>query len=420
MNITPFPLDVLLASQDPMIYVMQTLAFSSREVACVSCLGFYGLYSFPVVINSLFMDSILLLIERFYTAQTWDACNRKFCPYLKRLTEEETKLIVNDLRQQHPETIWLWSSGKPVSRFEPIGLHCSSDLRSRIEIFDKRYRFPRGHSFWTLTPSKSARQRYDFVGTPVVDNRRLQITEDRLIIRGLDEPDEGVYRFGYEYEPGQFATICFFAVYLPDKNREVESEKPFTFSCNALALWPVIQQTPNDNWRTYWSYQPDEKAKMLGMRPKSEMWLSILRVSGFSDGDSDGTENRENNFTELTLFDTEKRRIDEVKYSMSGYYKCIVESKPEGLAARKFITNAIKLSVISPPTLNERFLRWFRENWKGIVGLLTALGILVIIYMISVKIRAGQIASLKILAAEEAAKKRTKLVTAGEIEMKTT
>lgn len=86
------------------------------------------------------------------------------------------------------------------------------------------------------------------------------------------------------------------------------------------------------------------------------MWLSILRVSDFSDGDSDGTENIENNFTELTLFDTEKRRIDEVKYSMSGYYKCIVESKPEGLAVRKFITNAIKLSVTSPPALNERVI----------------------------------------------------------------
>ncbi|VUZ43440.1 unnamed protein product, partial [Hymenolepis diminuta] len=114
-------------------------------------------------------------------------------------------------------------------------------------------------------------------------------------------------RFGYEYEPGQFATICFFAVYLPDKHREVESEKPFTFTCNALALWPVIQQTPNDNWRTYWSYQPDEKAKTLGMKSRNEMWLSVLRVSSFSDGDSDGTESLENNFTELTLFDTEKR-----------------------------------------------------------------------------------------------------------------
>lgn len=100
-----------------------------------------------------------------------------------------------------------------------MGLYCSSNLRSRVEVFDKRHRFPRGRSFWTRTPSKSARQPYDFVGIPVTNDRRLQISGDWLTIQGLDEPDEGVYRFGYEYEPDQFATICFFAVYLQDKLR---------------------------------------------------------------------------------------------------------------------------------------------------------------------------------------------------------
>ncbi|VDO03358.1 unnamed protein product, partial [Rodentolepis nana] len=353
----------------------------------------------------------------------WDSCNRKYCPYLKELTEDETKIIANDLRQQHPEAVWLWTSGKPANRLDPIGLHCSSDLRSRAEIFDKRYRFPRGHSFWTLSRSKSSRQPYYFVGIPVKDTRRLQITEDRLIIRGLDEADEGVYRFGYEYEPGRFATICYFAVYLPNKYRVVESGKPFVFSCNALGLWPVIQQTPEGMWRTYWSYEPDEKAKSLGMKPKSEMWLSVLRVMSFTDDDDDDsntTKKYRSNFTELTLLDTEKRRIDEVKYSMSGRYTCIVEAKHDGLAARKFITNDIYLDVISPPSLNQMVLRWFRTNWKAIVFLLIVLGILTIVYMIAVKVRAGQTATLKKFAAEEEEMKKARLYTAGDIKVKTT
>lgn len=119
-----------------------------------------------------------------------------------------------------------------------------------------------------------------------------------------------------------------------------------------MGLWPIIQQTPFDGWKTYWSYEPDEKAIALGMKARNKIWLSVLEVPFLSEGDL--TAEFENRSTELTLFDTEKRRIDEVEYSMSGHYKCFVESNPEGLKQHKFITNSIKLNVISPPTLNER------------------------------------------------------------------
>ncbi|KAM7538681.1 hypothetical protein Aperf_G00000055164 [Anoplocephala perfoliata] len=295
----------------------------------------------------------------------------------------EEKIIIDDLRRQRPEAPWLWSGGKPAIQFEPVGLHCSPDLRSRVEIFDMRHRFPRGRSFWTRTPSKTARQPYDFVGMPVTDDRRLQITGDWLTIQGLDEADEGVYRFGYEYEPEQFATICFFVVYLQDKLRVVESGRSFTFTCNALGLWPIIQQTPSDGWKTYWSYEPDEKATALGMKPRNKMWFSVLEVPVLSDeGLAAEFENRS---TELSLFETEKRRIDEVEYSMSGHYKCWVENYPEGFSHRKFITNSIKLSVISPPTLNDRFIRWFHHNWKPIIILLVVLAFVVIAYLILIK-----------------------------------
>ncbi len=46
---------------------------------------------------------------------------------------------------------------------------------------------------------------------------RIQISGDRLVIRALTIEDEGVYRFGYEYEPDRFATVCFYIVYLAEK-----------------------------------------------------------------------------------------------------------------------------------------------------------------------------------------------------------
>ena len=270
-------------------------------------------------------------------------------------------LTENDLRLQRPEATWLWSGGVPADRYNPVGLYCSAELRSRVEVYDKRYRFPRARQMWTRSVSRSQYQSYEFVGVRLRDTRRIQISGDRLIIRNLEEVDEGIYRFGYEYEPDQFSTICFFPVYLSDKVRVrfskknykikvVESGDPFTLTCNALGLWPIIQQTPKDNWKTYWKYEPDEKATALGTKPVDELWLTRLKPP-YITNEGDVIINASGEPVVMTLFDTETRRFDAVQYHMSGHYTCVVQSAPKGLEDRHFITNRFKLIVKSPPTV---------------------------------------------------------------------
>ncbi|EUB60760.1 HIV1 enhancer-binding protein 2 [Echinococcus granulosus] len=344
----------------------------------------------------------------------WDACNRKFCPYLKRLTDFEVNITIDDLRLQRPEDAWLWSGGIPSSQHDPVGLHCSPQLRSRTEIYDKRYRFPRARAMWTRSVGRSEYQSYDFVGTPLRANRRLQILRDRLIIRSLDEDDEGVYRYGYEYEPLQFATICFFAVYLSDKVVVIESGKPFKLTCNAKGLWPIIQQTPKDNWKTFWAYRPDAKAASLGTKPIEKLWLVDLKPPRIIE-EEDIFMNTTEGTMVMTLFDTERRQFDAVAYAMSGYYQCIVQNSPKGLGERNFVTNAVQLIVVSPPTLTEKLRKWIVKHWRAIVYLLLTLMVVALFYMLLIRLRAGRVASLRNWEALEEAKKRAKLITAGEI-----
>ncbi|CUT99616.1 titin [Echinococcus multilocularis] len=348
----------------------------------------------------------------------WDACNRKFCPYLKRLTDFEVNITIDDLRLQRPEDAWLWSGGIPSSRHDPVGLHCSPQLRSRTKIYDKRYRFPRARAMWTRSVGRSEYQSYDFVGTPLRANRRLQILRDRLIIRSLDEADEGVYRYGYEYEPLQFATICFFAVYLSDKVAVIESGKPFKLTCNAKGLWPIIQQTPKDNWKTFWAYRPDAKAAALGIKPIKELWLVDLKPPCIME-EEDIFMNTTERTMVMTLFDTERRQFDAVAYAMSGYYQCIVQNSPKGLGERNFVTNAVQLIVVSPPTLTEKLKKWIVKHWRAIVYLLLTLMVVTLFYILLIRLRARRVASLRNWEALEEAKKRAKLITAGEIKVKT-
>ncbi|VDK22351.1 unnamed protein product [Taenia asiatica] len=349
----------------------------------------------------------------------WDACNRKFCPYLKRLTEYEVNITLDDLRLQRPEDAWVWSGGLPASRNDPVGLHCSPQLRSRTEVYDKRYRFPRARAMWTRSVGRSEYQAYDFVGIPLRDSRRLQISRDRLVIRSLDEADEGIYRYGYEYEPLQFATICFFAVYLSDKVVTIESGKPFTLTCNAEGLWPIIQQTPTDNWKTFWTYRPDAKAAALGTKPIEKLWAADLKPPRIMEEEETFANASGEATMVLTLFDTEKRRLDAVAYAMSGYYQCIVQNAPKGLGEHNFVTNALQLLVVSPPTLTERVRRFFTERWIAIVYLLVVLVIVVLLYTLLIRLRANRVASLRTWEALEEEKKRAKLITAGEIKVKT-
>ncbi len=64
----------------------------------------------------------------------------------------------------------------------------------------------------------------------------------------------------------------------------------------------------------------------------------------------------------MTLFDTEYRRLDAVKYEMSGYYQCIISNTRVNMTERRFISNRIHLVVIPPPTMWEIVSRSFDDT----------------------------------------------------------
>uniref|UniRef100_A0A5K3F3K5 Ig-like domain-containing protein n=1 Tax=Mesocestoides corti TaxID=53468 RepID=A0A5K3F3K5_MESCO len=344
----------------------------------------------------------------------WDACNRKFCPYLKRLTDFEEDIIINDLRHQRPEAVWEWSGGMPGSQFDPVGLHCPAELPSRVEIFDKPYRFPRAKAFWTRAVGRSEYQPHDFVGPPLRDTKRIQISGDRLIVRALSAADEAVYRFGYEYEPRHFETVCFFVVYVAEKTRVVSSGKPFTFTCNAEGLWPIVQQTKKDDWKVFWSYTPDPKARELGSKPVGRLWEVNLRVPRLPDAQpTDALTNQ--TAVAMTLFDTERRRLDAVEYAMNGQYQCIIANVRKGMDERRFVTSSVHLVVIAPPTMSEIFATWIRRYWAQIIYVFSTTAIVTLIYMALLKYRANRVASLRSWEADEEKRKNARLITAGEV-----
>ncbi|VEL41688.1 unnamed protein product [Protopolystoma xenopodis] len=55
---------------------------------------------------------------------------------------------------------------------------------------------------------------WEAAGVPVMETERIQLIGDLLILRGLEPKDVKLYRYGYEYEPKRFATVCFFPVFL--------------------------------------------------------------------------------------------------------------------------------------------------------------------------------------------------------------
>ncbi|VDN34773.1 unnamed protein product [Dibothriocephalus latus] len=180
----------------------------------------------------------------------------------------------------------------------------------------------------------------------------------------------------------------------------MRSGDSFNLECNARGLWPVIQQTREDDWTVYWSYEPDVSARALGAKPLEKMWESQIFVP-FIEGDkmfqahkkSDSSE--EKNAVPLTLFDTEQRRIDNVEYNMSGQFVCTVVSKAEGMSERRFITNSIHLTVIPPLTLKESIIEWLKDNQHSVTALFLTLILVIIAYVLLIKRRAKRIASTK-------------------------
>lgn len=55
----------------------------------------------------------------------------------------------------------------------------------------------------------------------------------------------------------------------------------------------------------------------------------------------------------MTLFDTERKRLDSVEYAMSGYYQCVIANSRANMSERRFITSHLHLIVIEPPTMGQ-------------------------------------------------------------------
>lgn len=149
-----------------------------------------------------------------YGSGRWEPCNRNPCPYLKYLKSDEEEILRDDLLMQTSEDTWAWSAGVPAKRFEPVQLRCPSSRASRAKVFDKPGRFPKARAYWTRTIPTTANAPFDEPGIPVHNTKTILVEGDQLTIRSLIAEATGVYRYGYEYEPGYFETVCFFAVYI--------------------------------------------------------------------------------------------------------------------------------------------------------------------------------------------------------------
>lgn len=151
----------------------------------------------------------------------WEPCNRIFCPYSKIISVKETKFIINDLKRQMPKDAWSWSGGIAAAIHSPVHLHCPASRESRKFLFDQPGRFPKAKAYWTKTIPRHIKTRSDYPGKPIETSEFYFVEGDHLTIRMLDENQTGFYRYGYEYEPGFYETVCFFSIYI--KNKKIAS-----------------------------------------------------------------------------------------------------------------------------------------------------------------------------------------------------
>lgn len=154
-------------------------------------------------------------LESIKTGQgRWVPCNRHPCPYLPFLNTDEEKFLLNDLLAQRAEETWAYSGGVPAHLNDPMRLSCPETRESRKEVFDKLGRFPKAKAYWTKDIPVSPHAPHDTPPKPLENKANLLIEGDQLTIRQLTPNETGIYRYGYEYDPGYFETVCFHVVYI--------------------------------------------------------------------------------------------------------------------------------------------------------------------------------------------------------------
>ncbi|CAL8085556.1 unnamed protein product [Calicophoron daubneyi] len=358
----------------------------------------------------------------------WEPCNRHLCPYLKYLQSEEEKLITEDLKLQVSNDTWTWSAGVPARMFDPVHLQCPSDRHSRQAIFDKAGRFPKARAYWTVTVPPSANAPSDLPCIPLESDKIIVIEGDRLTIRSLLPHTTGIYRYGYEYEPGYFETVCFFAVYIKDVNWTIPYMSTFDLTCNALGMWPILLKPGLGTWSTYWEVELDNPLK--DSEQELRWWHTELRRTPSSTATDKNVEQKEEqqegvtkspNITEipdtgLTLWDTEYRRVYKANPGMNGRYTCVLYNQVNETHNRTFITESFQLIVREKPTVGHMVKIWFIRNKWHILGLfLTGLAACLFTAWWLWR-RARNIARLEMQIREE--KRRKKAVNLADVDAK--
>ncbi|THD28205.1 Thrombospondin-2 [Fasciola hepatica] len=308
----------------------------------------------------------------------WEACNRYPCPYLKYLKSDEEQLLLHDLLIQSFEDTWAWSAGIPAKRFEPVQLRCPPSRESRVHVFDKPGRFPKARAYWTRTIPATATTPSDEPGMPVRNTKTILVEGDRLTIRSLISEATGVYRYGYEYEPGYFETVCFFAVYIENSEWRIPFGSTFDLTCNALGLWPVLQKPGLGKWYNYWEVKLNSELDDTDgethwwytelMRQHTKEELSNMNLTTSSE------EQTVDRGTGLSLWDTEYHRVYQAKPSLSGRYTCVLFNVINSTHNRTFITDSFQLIVGHSPSIAMLVRAWCVQNkWNLLALLITGL-----------------------------------------------
>ncbi|TGZ73447.1 hypothetical protein CRM22_001511 [Opisthorchis felineus] len=311
----------------------------------------------------------------------WEPCNRHPCPYLKFLKEEEERLLLKDLLAQRSEDAWVWSGGVPAKRDDPVQLYCPPTKESRLNVFDRPERFPKSRAYWTKSVPLSPHAPHDFPGEPLENTKTILIEGDRLTIRSLQPYATGVYRYGYEYEPGYYETVCFFVIYIQDSVWDILHGSTFDLTCNALGLWPIIQKPQTGTWTVYWDVRLENKLEDSVhynrwwvtelMKQMSEEEIKMLNQT------TNATARAIMAGTGFTLWDTEYRRVYRATSTMNGNYTCTIYNNVGRTLNRSFYTESFILRVTPPPTIFELVKLWCIQNqWQltilVIVGLVSS------------------------------------------------
>ncbi|CAH8592540.1 unnamed protein product [Schistosoma turkestanicum] len=292
----------------------------------------------------------------------WEPCNRHHCPYRRTLSTEEDSLILGDLNLQRAADTWKLSGGLAQRIHSTLKLFCPSSLTSRMEIFDKSDRFPKSKSYWTRSIPKNSKEPYDTPGEPIVNSNLYIVEDDHLTIHRLQPSTMGIYRFGYEYEPGYFETVCFFPVYIHQWKQVLPHGVQFDLFCNALGLWPIISKSTT-RWFVYWNVTLFEKGEQMNINKNELWWYTEVKNPHVSKQEEDNKNDKEdvnptNVSTQFTLWDTEYRRLYETVETMTGYYECRILNKINSTYNRTFITQSIHLVIKPPPSIWTLFKEW--------------------------------------------------------------